>query len=393
MNCVASTYNASGKLVGCTEQDLTSIISIQMYTMFAVGTGLYLYKTLTAENWVDIAILIGWGCVSTFTRTKRVVTRYVFPGLQFIFQSLSDVCAKCTTSTADDVDRTEDLIRVVKDGVETTYSSVFEFVHDLDERFTEPSCPRRSRAVSDVVDEDVVSVHLCDTESSETEKDASKEEQDKKQEALTEDADNNAEDETKDHGDASANNTDEEEEDEEEEEEEEEDEEEEEENISELLARIENHTMHFDFLLSRVPTAVHLVGEGDSKNEGGYVMKYDGFPRDSLGVHFYDRKFVPVDHRMMEIVLQHDNKEYDLNLASPDNFYVAGNKLLDPAFVKWFMLKNHGVKINTSHGSDGDKYNYVIKCVDHTATLHTLHPHNYLYISVSGFEVQDSGLV
>jgi hypothetical protein len=123
-------------------------------------------------------------------------------------------------------------------------------------------------------------------------------------------------------------------------------------------------------------------------------MKYDGFPRDSLGVHFHDRKFVPVDHRMMEVVLQHEGKDYDLNLASPDNFYVAGNKLLDPAFVKWFMLKNHGVKISTSHGSDGvNQCSYVIKCVDHAAALHTLHPHNYLHVSVSGFEVQDSGLV
>jgi hypothetical protein len=150
--------------------------------------------------------------------------------------------------------------------------------------------------------------------------------------------------------------------------------------------------MQFDFMLSRVPTAVHLGN--DSKKEGGYVMKYDGFPRDSLGVHFHDRKFVPVDHRMMEVVLQIGGKDYDLNLASPDNFYVAGNKLLDPAFVKWFMLKNHGVKISTSHGSDGDnKCSYVITCVDHMAELHTLRPHNYLHVHVSGFEVQDSGLV
>jgi hypothetical protein len=63
---------------------------------------------------------------------------------------------RTTTATEDVV--TEDLIRVVKDGVETlAYSSVFEFVHDLDERF-------KKRAISDVVDEDVINVHLCDTE-------------------------------------------------------------------------------------------------------------------------------------------------------------------------------------------------------------------------------------
>jgi hypothetical protein len=384
MNCVASTYDASGKLVGCTEQELISVISVQMYTLFAVGTGLYLYKTFTAENWVDIAVTIGWGCISTFTRTKRVVTKYVLPGLYAVFQTLYDT-TRTTTATEDVV--TEDLIRVVKDGVETlAYSSVFEFVHDLDERF-------KKRAISDVVDEDVINVHLCDTEteavasivsseaseSSESIKEAQIDEAQKEEEEEEEDEEYEEEED--------------EEEEDEEEEEEEEDEDDEEEDISELLTRIENHTMQFDFMLSRVPTAHDHVNP-DSKDEGGYVMKYDGFPRDSLGVHFYDRKFVPVDHRMMEVVLHHEGKEYDLNLASPDNFYVAGNKLLDPAFVKWFMLKNHGIHISTRHGCNpADKCSYVIKCVDHAAGLHTLHPHNYLHVSVSGFEVQDSGLV
>jgi hypothetical protein len=165
--------------------------------------------------------------------------------------------------------------------------------------------------------------------------------------------------------------------------------------ISEVIHRIRSHTMQFDFLLSAVPTMQPIVNAlghtATTKSEGAHVMKYDGFPLDPIdGVHFYDRKFVPVDHRMMEIVLQYEGAEYDLNLASPDNFYVAGNKLLDFAFLKWFMLKNHGVKIGTGHQ---DKCSYVIKCVDHTAALHTLRPHNYLHVHVSGFEVQDSGLV
>ena len=393
MNCVASTYDASGKLVGCTEQELISVISVQMYTMFALGTGLYLYKTFTAENWADIAVTIGWGCVSAFTRAKRIVTKYVLPGLRTV---LPDTMR---TTIADDV--IEDLIRVVKDGVETSaYSSVFAFVHDLDARFTEPSCPRRSRAVSDVVDEDVINVHLCDTVTEETsdaikaQSETTDDKKDIEEEEYKEDKEDKEDNEDKeDAEDNEANEDTEDTEDTEDEEEDDEDtEDEEEEDISELLTRIENHTMQFDFMLSRVPTAAHLGN--DSKKEGGHVMKYDRFPRDSLGVHFRDRKFVPVDHRMMEVVLQLEGKDYDLNLASPDNFYVAGNNLLDPAFVKWFMLKNHGVKISTGHGSDGvNNCSYVIKCVDHTAALHTLRPHNYLHVHVSGFDVQDSGLV
>jgi hypothetical protein len=394
MNCVASTYDASGKLVGCTEQELISVISVQMYTMFALGTGLYLYKTFTAENWADIAVTIGWGCVSAFTRAKRIVTKYVLPGLRTV---LPDTMR---TTIADDV--IEDLIRVVKDGVETSaYSSVFAFVHDLDARFTEPSCPRRSRAVSDVVDEDVINVHLCDTVTEETsdaikaQSETTDDKKDIEEEEYKEDKEDKEDNEDKeDAEDNEANEDTEDTEDTEDEEEDDEDtedeEDEEEEDISELLTRIENHTMQFDFMLSEVPTAQTL--EHDSK-EGVHVMKYDGFPRDSAGIHFYDRKFVPVDHRMMEVVLQHEGKEYDLNLASPDNFYVAGNKVLDPAFVKWFMLKNHGIQISVHHGSEGVKCDYTIKCVDNTAALHTLQPHNYLHVSLTGFEIQDSGLV
>jgi hypothetical protein len=362
MNCVTSTYDASGKLVGCTQQELTSLISVQMYTLFALGTGLCLYKTFTAENWVDIAVTIGWGCVTTFTRTKRFVTKYVLPTLRTAFQTSDTTRTSAATSIEDDV--TEDLIRVVRDGVETSaYSSVFEFVHDLDARFK-----------SDVVDEDVINVHLCDTETETKQEPDAEPKQEPKQEPNDAIKDESHESESQEEEDESDSDSD--------------SEEEEEEDISELLTRIESHTMQFDFMLSRVPTAAHLGN--DSKKESGHVMKYDGFPRDSLGVHFSDRKFVPVDHRMMEVVLQlEEGKDYDLNLASPDNFYVAGNKLLDPAFVKWFMLKNHGVKISTGQ----DKCSYVIKCVDHTAALHTLRPHNYLHVSVSGFEVQDSGLV
>jgi hypothetical protein len=59
---MTSTYDASGKLVNCTEQELTSIVTTQLYTVIALGAGLYAYKTFTAENWVDIALEIGWCC-------------------------------------------------------------------------------------------------------------------------------------------------------------------------------------------------------------------------------------------------------------------------------------------------------------------------------------------
>jgi hypothetical protein len=343
MNCVASAYDVSGKLVGCAEPDLNAIISAQLYTVFALGTGLYLYKTFTADNWADIVLTIGWGCVSLFTRTKRAFTKHALPGAKVVFNAVSNACKQLKPTDDDDSAVSDDdypciHLRVVKDGVDAkVYSSVFSFVKDLDEHYM--------RAESDIGDADADAdadlVNVSDEEGAESEADAEA------------DADADAE-----------------------------------EDISEVIKRIESHSMQFDFVLSEVPTVQTAVDR-----TAMHVMKYDGFPRDSDGVHFYDRRFVPVDHRMMEIVLHYDGQEYDLNLAAPDNFYVAGNKLLDPAFLKWFVLKNHNVHLAAKEGSDGTKYNYTIKIVDHDAVLHTLLPHNYLYVSISGFEVQDSGLV
>ena len=357
MNCIASTYNASGKLVGCDEQDLNAIITVQLYTVVALGTGLYVCRSFTADNWADLAITIGWGCISAFTHTKRAFTKYALPhiaaGSNWAWRNL----------TKDEYDETNDAshscIRVVKNGVETTYSSVFSFVQDLDERYT---------------DGDVINVQLPDADNEVADNEIADNEVAENEVADNEVAENEVTDNEVTDNEANEDDDDEDEDD----------------DISELIHRIRAHTMQFDFVLSAAPTLETIVnalgGPATAKSEGVHVMKYDGFPLDPIdGVHFYDRKFVPVDHRMMEIVLQHAGAEYDLNLASPDNFYVAGNKLLDFAFLKWFMLKNHGIQLT--------KRDYVIKCVDHAAVLHTLHPHNYLHVSVAGFEVQDSRVV
>ena len=349
MNCVASAYDVSGKLVGCAEPDLNAIISAQLYTVFALGTGLYLYKTFTADNWADIALTLGWGCVSLFTRTKRAFTKHALPCEKVLFNAVYNACKQLKPSDDDDSAVSDDdypciHLRVVKDGVDAkVYSSVFSFVKDLDEHYM--------RAESDIGDADADAdadlVNVSDEEGGAEEEGA--------EEGADADAD----------ADADA-----------------------EEAISEVIKRIESHSMQFDFVLSEVPTVQTAVDR-----TAMHVMKYDGFPRDSDGVHFYERRFAPVDHRMMEVVLQYDGQEYDLNLAAPDNFYVAGNKLLDPAFLKWFVLKNHNVHLAAKPDEGGTKYDYTIKIVDHDAVLHTLLPHNYLYVSISGFEVQDSGLV
>ena len=350
MNCVASSYNSSGKLVGCTEEDLNAIISVQLYTVFAVGTGLYVYKSLTAENWVDIAVQIGWGCVSAFTRTKRFATRYVVPGIcnagSILFEYLKPNAIAYDESEVDEEEDTHCYVHLIKDGAEMhSYTSIFGLIKHLDEHSADEDS-------DDVVDVSVNETTQC----SKTQEDDKAPETD----VPEEQGDNGSCDEDED--------------------------EDEDEDIEAQLARIENHTMKFDFVMCQVPT---MQTATSSTPKCMHVIKYDGFPRDTDGVRFCERKFVPVQHRMLEVVLQHAGAEYELDLSSPDNFYVAGNKLLDPSFLKWFMRKNHGISLSTND----EPVSYTLKCIDHNATLHTLLPCNYLHVSENGFEVHDSGLV
>ena len=346
MNCVASAYNVSGKLVGCTEQDLFTIVSVQMYTVFALGTGLYMYKSFTAENWADIAIKIGWGGVSAFTRVKRVASKHLIP---VICNAGSVIANHITTIMAPSADSDSEVsieddhcyVRVVKDGTELHgYSSLFGLIGHLAQHSVDEDS------------DDVVDVNLDEN--------ANENANAKLDSDLDLDAhaiDGHAIDATED------------------------------ECIKEQLAQIENHCMKFDFVICQVPTLQTVTSDTP---QCMHVIKYDGFPRTPDGLYFCDRKFVPVDHRMIEIVLQFAGAEYELNLSSPDNFYVLGNHLLDPAFMKWFMRKNHGVRIDANANNE---YDYTIKCIDHDANMHTLLPCNYLHVTETGFEVHDSGLI
>ena len=365
MNCVASTYNASGKLVGCTEQELNTIISAQLYTVFALSTGLYVYKSFTADNWADIVIQLGWGCVSAYTRTKRFAMRYVIPCICTAGSFLKDRVASVIESDSESEISTEDdhcYVRVVKDGTELHgYSSIFGLINHLAEHSVDAEEEQEQEHDSD----DVVDVQSESIDQGEAKQGKQPEESNELESSASET--NESESESSDA---------------------------EEEDIKEQLARIENHTMQFDFVMCQVPTLQTVTS---STPQCMNVIKYDGFPRDADGSYFFDRTFAPVDHRMIEIVLQYEGSEYELDLSSPDNFYVVGNKLLDPAFLKWFMRKNHSINIvlfpNNLNNQVDPMSNYTIKCIDHNATLHTLLPCNYLHVTETGFEVHDTGLV
>ena len=369
MTCIPSTYDASMELVGCTDAELNRIVSAQLYTVFALGAGLYLYKTFTADNWVDIAVQIGWGCVSAFTHAKRCTVRYVIPGIHGIGSFVAArIASFIPHDTGYEVSVEDDhcYVRVVKDGAELhEYSSIFGLIQHLTDQM---DAETHEEHAPDPDSDDVVEV----PDEGNPSQDPAQEQPQSQYPAQ--DSESESQDPAQDSESESHDNP---------------------EHIKEHLARIDKHPMQFDFVMCQVPT---LQTAASPTPQCMYVMKYDGFPRESDGSYFYDRKFVPVNHRMMEIVLQYGDSEYELDLSSPDNFYVVGNKLLDPAFLKWFMRKNHNIHLNFTLGDNtpattASDMPYNIKCIDNNAVLHTLHPYNCIRVSDTGFEVHDSRLI
>ena len=401
MSCITSTYDASGKLVGCTEKELHEIISVQLYTVIALGAGLYAYKTFTAENWFDIAVEIGWGCVCVFTQMKRFTTRCIVPFAHGAFSFLKNQVVLLTGAhsekTCSSVANVDDhcYVRLIKDGVELhecrcIHELVEHLLDHVEDTHDSESDDLINIDLNDVANSDSVAdnkTNACDAdnmckcyendgnendENDDNENVENKNEHENKSDGYDgadgDDGDDGAEGEGSDSSDDETE-------------------------FREKVCQAENHTLKFDFVLCQVPTEETATSETPMCM---YTVKYDGFPRDNDGSYFYERKFVPVSHRMMEIVLHYGDSEYEVNLASPDNFYVLGNKLLDPAFLKWFVRKNHGVNLELKGAVDDatlNSCNYTIKCIDNNANLHTLQPCNYLRVCADGFEVHDSGLV
>jgi hypothetical protein len=383
MSCIPSTYNASGDLVGCTEQELHFIVSTQIYTLFALSTGLWIYKTLTSESWTDVAVQIGWGCVSAFTHTKRFTFRHVIPLItKCVASSRQSDPESGGNGNLDDEDDDHCYVRVVKDGVELqSYLSIFDFIRHLTEHHVDQAKTEEETEEEETEEEETEEGETEEEETEEGETEEGGEEsddvvdvQDEEPPRIEEAGENTKESSGSGSGSETESGSG----------SEYETSHEGDEFVADELARIKNHSMKFDFAMCQVPTMQTAASDNPMCM---HVMKYDGFPCETDGSYFFLRKFAPVNHRMMEIVLQCDGSEYELNLSSPDNFYVVGNKLLDPAFLKWFVRKNHGVDINLTCGA------YTIKCIDNNAEIQTLQSCNYLRVTESGFEIHDSGLI
>lgn len=85
------------------------------------------------------------------------------------------------------------------------------------------------------------------------------------------------------------------------------------------------------------------------------------------------------DHKFINVTLNVGDDEYTLNLCEPENYYVAGNRILDHDFVKWMALNRLGMK-----ELPGD---YKITVIDGNADQLTLRINDAILMQEDGYDV------
>ena len=89
-----------------------------------------------------------------------------------------------------------------------------------------------------------------------------------------------------------------------------------------------------------------------------YVFKYDIFYKSEM-VEKYDIQMIKDNYfstrKFIGISLKTNNQKYNINLTSPSNYYLSDNSILNYSFLKWYMMKHHGVKLS---------HDYIISCID-----------------------------
>lgn len=92
---------------------------------------------------------------------------------------------------------------------------------------------------------------------------------------------------------------------------------------------------------------------------------------------FNKTMYITDDETFMGIVLKdlETEKDYDIDLKKPINFYIMDNILLDNGFIKWYMNSVYGVVIN----------DYKIDLIDSEMNEHTLNKESFIELSKNNY--------
>ena len=114
-----------------------------------------------------------------------------------------------------------------------------------------------------------------------------------------------------------------------------------------------------------------------------YVFKYDIFYKSEM-VEKYDIQMIKDNYfstrKFIGISLKTNNQKYNINLTSPSNYYLSDNSILNYSFLKWYMMKHHGVKLS---------HDYVISCIDNYVEMYRINPGKKIIVHKNKFQLVD----
>jgi hypothetical protein len=134
----------------------------------------------------------------------------------------------------------------------------------------------------------------------------------------------------------------------------------------------------YDFIIRNFYYDDAKTGETHS-----YVFKYDIFYKSEM-VEKYDIQMIKDNYfstrKFIGISLKTNNQKYNINLTSPSNYYLSDNSILNYSFLKWYMMKHHGVKLS---------HDYVISGIDNYVEMYRINPGKKIIVHKNKFQIVD----
>ena len=134
----------------------------------------------------------------------------------------------------------------------------------------------------------------------------------------------------------------------------------------------------YDFIIRNFYYQNEKTGETHS-----YVFKYDIFYKSEMHEK-YDVDMVKDNYvsnrKFIGISLKTNNLKYNINLTSPNNYYISDNSILNYSFMKWYMMKHYYVKLSNE---------YIISCIDNYVEMYKINPGKKIFVHNNRFELVD----
>jgi hypothetical protein len=133
----------------------------------------------------------------------------------------------------------------------------------------------------------------------------------------------------------------------------------------------------YDFIIQ---TLYYETNEQGVVNTHSYCLKYDTFFKSDLKTT-YTHEELSKDVSSRKFIgsnLTFKGVKYNINLTTPNNYYVVNNSILDYAFLKWYMAENYDVILTKR---------YSISCIDNFVEMYTIKPGQKIVVEMNSLRV------